>query len=135
MPLRQSWESIAVDGWGQRSGKTPSRAIPALVAQPGPALVTSTKGDIVDATREVRAKRGQVWVFDPQEVVTVDAEPGFWWNPLGGIDSITEARRLADHFAAAERAPGATSDAFFDPMGTELCANLLLAAAVSGRTV
>ncbi|MGC9670951.1 type IV secretory system conjugative DNA transfer family protein [Planosporangium sp. 12N6] len=133
MELRQSWEDMAVDVWGPRSGKTTSRAIPAVVACPGPTLVTSTKGDIVDATRDPRATRGRVWVFDPQDII--GGAPQMWWNPLAGLTTITDARRLADHFAAAERPPGATADAFFDPMGAELAANLLLAAAVAGRTV
>jgi type IV secretory pathway TraG/TraD family ATPase VirD4 len=133
MPLRQSWEDMAVDIWGPRTGKTTSRAIPAIVAAPGPVLVTSVKGDVVDATREVRAARGRVWVFDPQGVL--GEEPTWWWNPLAGIDSITAARRLAAHFGAAEREPGVHRDAFFDPAGEELVANLLLAAAVSGRSI
>jgi type IV secretory pathway TraG/TraD family ATPase VirD4 len=133
MPLRQSWEDLAVDVWGPRSGKTTSRAIPATVACPGPVLVTSTKGDIVDATRDPRAARGRVWLFDPQDIV--GGRPQMWWNPLGGVTTITDARRLADHFAAAERPPGTVADAFFDPMGAELAANLLLAAAVSHRSI
>ncbi|WP_331461096.1 type IV secretory system conjugative DNA transfer family protein [Micromonospora tarapacensis] len=133
MPLRQSWEDMAVDIWGPRTGKTTSRAIPAVVAAPGPTLVTSVKGDIVDATREVRAARGQVWAFDPQHIL--GAEQGMWWNPLRAVATITDARRLAEHFAAAEREPGINRDAFFDPSSEELVANLLLAAAVSGHDI
>lgn len=133
MPLRQSWEDMAVDIWGPRTGKTTSRAIPAVVAAPGPTLVTSVKGDIVDATRDVRAARGQVWIFDPQHILGPDQ--GLWWNPLGQISTITDARRLAEHFAAAEREPGVSRDAFFDPSSEELVANLLLAAAVAGRDI
>ncbi|RLQ12718.1 conjugal transfer protein, partial [Micromonospora sp. BL1] len=120
MPLRQSWEDMAVDIWGPRTGKTTSRAIPAIVAAPGPTLVTSVKGDIVDATREVRATRGQVWAFDPQHIL--GAEQGMWWNPLRAVATITDARRLAEHFAAAEREPGISRDAFFDPSSEELVA-------------
>ncbi|MFI7080926.1 type IV secretory system conjugative DNA transfer family protein [Micromonospora sp. NPDC049903] len=133
MPLRQSWEDMAVDIWGPRTGKTTSRAIPAIVAAPGPTLVTSVKGDIVDATRELRAARGDVWAFDPQHIL--GAEQGMWWNPLRAVATITDARRLAEHFAAAEREPGVSRDAFFDPSSEELVANLLLAAAVSGRDI
>ena len=133
MPLRQSWEDMAVDIWGPRTGKTTSRAIPAVVAAPGPTLVTSVKGDIVDATREVRAARGQVWAFDPQHIL--GAEQGMWWNPLRAVSTITDARRLGEHFAAAEREPGVSRDAFFDPSSEELVANLLLAAACSGRGI
>lgn len=134
MPLRQSWEDMAVDIWGPRSGKTTSRAIPAVVATPGPVLVTSTKGDIVDATRDLREGDGRrVWVFDPQDII--GAAQRMWWNPLRGITTVTAARELADHFAAVERHVGQQADAFFDPMGAELCANLLLAAAVANRSI
>jgi len=117
---------------------TTSRAIPAVVACPGPVLVTSTKGDLVDATRGPRATRGTVWVFDPQHIL---GDPGqaphqdMWWNPLRGVETITDARRLSEHFAAAERDPGVQRDAFFDPSSEELVANLLLAAAVTDRTI
>jgi hypothetical protein len=114
---------------------TTSRAIPAVVASPGPVLVTSTKGDIVDATRGPRAERGTAWVFDPQHILGAGHAQGLWWNPLRGVETITDARRLAEHFAAAEREPGMQRDAFFDPSAEELVANLLLAAAANGRTV
>jgi len=134
MPLRQSWEDVAIDIWGPRTGKTTARAIPAVVAAPGPTLVTSTKGDIVDATRDLRSEAGSVWVFDPQSVIG-SGEPSWWWNPLTGIDSPSTARRLAEHFAAADQGPGVTRDAYFDPEGEDLVANLFLAAALGGRTI
>ncbi|MFG1892102.1 type IV secretory system conjugative DNA transfer family protein [Micromonospora sp. NPDC049051] len=133
MPLRQSWEDMAVDIWGPRTGKTTCRAIPAIVAAPGPTLVTSVKGDIVDATRDIRAARGTVWAFDPQHIL--GPKQGMWWNPLRAVATITDARRLAEHFASAEREPGVSRDAFFDPSSEELVANLLLAAAVAGRDI
>ena len=133
MPLRQTWEDMAVDVWGPRTGKSTSRAIPAIVANPGPVLATSVKGDILDATVDLRATRGTVWVFDPQHVW--GRPQAMWWNPLRGIETITDARRLAEHFAAAEREPGTQRDAFFDPSSEELVANLLLAAAAGNRSV
>ncbi|MFC4066723.1 type IV secretory system conjugative DNA transfer family protein [Actinoplanes subglobosus] len=134
MPLRQSWEDMAVDIWGPRTGKTTARAIPAIVASPGPVLVTSVKGDIVDATRGPRETRGTIAVFDPQQIWGSQPQR-LWWNPLAAITTITEARRLAEHFAAAEREPGVSRDAFFDPKSEDLTANLLLAAAVGHRSI
>jgi type IV secretory pathway TraG/TraD family ATPase VirD4 len=134
MPLRQSWEDMAVDIWGPRTGKSTARAIPAVVACPGPVLATSTKGDIVDATRDLRATHGKVWVFDPQQILGNQPQQ-MWWNPLAGVETITDARRMAEHFAAAEREPGVHRDAFFDPSSEELVANLILAAAVARRTI
>jgi type IV secretory pathway TraG/TraD family ATPase VirD4 len=134
LALRQSWEDMAIDIWGPRSGKTTARAIPAIVANPGPVLVTSVKGDIVDATRGPRETRGRIWTFDLQEIW--GAEPRqMWWNALRDITTITAARRLAEHFNGAERPPGSTPDPYFGPEGEELTANLILAAACAGRTL
>jgi type IV secretory pathway TraG/TraD family ATPase VirD4 len=128
-----SWEDMHIDIWGPRTGKTTSRAIPAILAAPGPALVTSNKRDIVDGTRDVRAAEGPIWVFDPQSVAL--EEPSWWWNPLSYVTDEVRAARLADHFAAGSRGPDAKTDAYFDPAGQDLLAGLLLAAALDGRPI
>lgn len=128
-----SWEDMHIDIWGPRTGKTTSRAIPAILAAPGAALVTSNKRDIVDGTRDVRAAEGPVWVFDPQSVAL--EEPIWWWNPLSYVTDEVKAARLADHFAAGSRGPDAKTDAYFDPAGQDLLAGLLLAAALDGRPI
>ncbi|WP_427136663.1 type IV secretory system conjugative DNA transfer family protein [Pseudarthrobacter sp. S9] len=128
-----SWEDMHIDIWGPRTGKTTSRAIPAILAAPGAALVTSNKRDIVDGTRDVRAGEGPVWVFDPQSVAL--EEPAWWWNPLSYVTDEVRAARLADHFAAGSRGPDAKTDAYFDPAGQDLLAGLLLAAALDGRPI
>jgi type IV secretory pathway TraG/TraD family ATPase VirD4 len=124
-----SWEDMHIDIWGPRTGKTTSRAIPAILSAPGAALVTSNKRDIVDGTRDVRATDGPVWVFDPQAVAL--EEPSWWWNPLSYVTDEVRAARLADHFASGSRGPGAQTDAYFDPAGQDLLAGLLLAAALA----
>ncbi|MEW1812574.1 TraM recognition domain-containing protein [Pseudarthrobacter phenanthrenivorans] len=118
---------------GPRTGKTTSRAIPAILAAPGAALVTSNKRDIVDGTRGVRAADGPVWVFDPQSVALEG--PDWWWNPLSYVTDEVKAARLADHFAAGSRGPDAKTDAYFDPAGQDLLAGLLLAAALDSRPI
>lgn len=131
--LYSSWEDVSVDIWGPRTGKTTARAIPALLAAPGAAIVTSNKRDIVDATRGPRGDRGPVWVFDPQQLI---GEPAtWWWNPLDYVSDEVKARILADLFAAGSRETDARTDAFFDSAGKELLAGLLLAAAVAGRPI
>ena len=127
-----SWEDMHVDIWGPRTGKTTSRAIPAILQAPGAALVTSNKRDVVDATRDVRAD-GPVWVFDPQGIA--GEEPTWWWNPLSYVTDEVRAAKLAEHFAAGSRAPGARTDAYFDPAGQDLLAGLLLAAALDARPI
>ncbi|MFG2130818.1 type IV secretory system conjugative DNA transfer family protein [Streptomyces sp. NPDC048751] len=126
-PLFGSYEDMHVDIWGPRTGKTTRRAIPAILDGPGAVLVTSNKRDIVDATRGPRSARGPVWVFDPQQVAA--EAPTWWWNPLSYVTDVAKARKMADHFASGSRDANASTDAFFDPAGQDLLANLLLAAA------
>jgi len=132
-PLYGSWEDMHIDIWGPRTGKTTSRAVPAILAAPGPVLVTSNKRDVVDATRNVRAETGPVWVFDPQSIAL--EEPTWWWNPLSYVTDEVRAQKLAEHFAAGSRDPGAKTDAYFDPAGQDLLAGLLLAAALDQRSI
>lgn len=131
--LYGSWEDMHIDIWGPRTGKTTSRAVPAILDAPGAVLVTSNKRDIVDSTREVRAVSGPVWVFDPQAIA--GEEPTWWWNPLSYVTDEVKAAKLAEHFAAGSRDPGARTDAYFDPAGQDLLAGLLLAAALDDRAI
>jgi type IV secretory pathway TraG/TraD family ATPase VirD4 len=132
-PVWGTWEDMHIDIWGPRTGKTTSRAIPAILEAPGAVLVTSNKRDVIDATRGVRRTVGQVWVFDPQHLA--GESPDWWWDPLSYVTDEVKAARLAEHFAAGSRAPGARTDAFFDPAGQDVLAALLLAAAVDGRPI
>ena len=131
--LYGSWEDMHIDIWGPRTGKTTSRAVPAILDAPGAVLVTSNKRDVVDATRGVRAEVGPVWVFDPQDLAL--EQPTWWWNPLSYVTDEVRAARLAEHFAAGSRDPGARTDAYFDPAGQDLLAGLLLAAALDARPI
>lgn len=133
MPLYGTWEDMHIDIWGPRTGKTTSRAVPAILEAPGGVLVTSNKRDVVDATRDVRAEAGPVWVFDPQGIALEN--PTWWWNPLSYVTDEVRAAKLADHFASGSRDPGAKTDAYFDPAGQDLLAGLLLAAALDGRPI
>ena len=130
-PLYQGWEDVSIDVWGPRVGKTTSRAIPAVLEAPGAVLVTSNKRDIVDATRELRSTRGEIWPFDPQAIVGASAD--WWWNPLTYVTDEVKAEILADVFASSNRDPSARTDAYFEPAGQRLLANLLLAAALADR--
>lgn len=132
-PVWGTWEDTHLDVWGPRTGKTTSRAIPAILDAPGAVLVTSNKRDVVDATRRPRGDAGQVWVFDPQGLA--DEPPAWWWNPLSYVTDEVKAARLAEHFATGSRPPGARTDAFFDPAGQDVLAALLLAAAADHRPI
>ena len=131
----QDWESVSVDIWGPRAGKSSSRAIPAIMDAPGAVVATSNKRDLVDATRDPRSGVGQVWVFDPQGIVEGPAcrSESWWWNPLTYVTDETKAQALAEVFSSAVRKPGARTDAYFDAAALDLLASLLLAAAAAGR--
>ncbi|MGW7002833.1 type IV secretory system conjugative DNA transfer family protein [Streptomyces sp. NPDC054933] len=132
-PLYGSWEDMQIDVWGPRTGKTTSRAIPAILDAPGSVLVTSNKRDIVDATRGIREGFGEVWVFDPQKVA--GEEPTWWWNPLSYVTGIEKATRLASIFVAYGKDADAKTDAYFDPEGESLLSFLLLAAAEGNEPI
>lgn len=132
-PLYASFEDMMIVIAGPRVGKSTSLVIPALLSAPGAVVSTSNKRDVLDATRDVRAAAGPVWVFDPQRVAL--DEPTWWWNPLSYVTDDTRAEKLAQHFAAGSKVPGAKEDAFFDPKGQSFLAGLLLAAAVGDRPI
>jgi hypothetical protein len=72
-------------------------------------------------------------VFDPQGIAL--EEPTWWWDPLSYVTGEVKAARLAEHFAAGSRDPGARTDAYFDPADQDLLAGLLLAAALDVRPI
>lgn len=131
--LYGSAEDMHIDVWGPRTGKTTSRAIPAILSAPGAVIVTSNKRDVLDATRDVRAQKGTVWAFDPQGLAL--QPPSWWWNPLSYVTDEEQAAKLANHFASGSRAGDARPDAYFDPAGQDLLAGLLLAAALDNQPI
>jgi type IV secretory pathway TraG/TraD family ATPase VirD4 len=132
--LYGSAEDMHVDIWGPRTGKSTSRAIPAILSAPGAVLTTSNKRDVLDATRDVRAAGGgRVWAFDPQRIAL--EEPTWWWNPLSYVTDDVKAAKLAEHFATGSRAGDARADPYFDNAGQDLLAGFLLAAAVANLPI
>lgn len=132
--LYGSPEDMHVDIWGPRTGKTTSRAIPAILSAPGPVLVTSNKRDVLDATRDVRESAGsKVWAFDPQQIAL--EQPTWWWNPLSYVTDDMKAARLAEHFACGSRTGDSRVDPYFDNAGQDLLAGFLLAAALDGSAI
>jgi Transglycosylase SLT domain/NlpC/P60 family/Type IV secretory system Conjugative DNA transfer len=127
-------EDVSVHVWGTRSGKTSSQVIPAILDAPGPVLATSNKRDVSDVTAALRARRGKVWLFDPQGLAS-DGAPTFTYNPLGVVADAAAAQRLAAIFEASTREPGARTDAQWDTAGRDLLAWLFLAAAAHGLPI
>lgn len=124
--LRATAEWVQVWIMGPRAGKTTCVCIPQVVEAEGPVICTTNKPDLVTHTRGPRSMRGQVWVFDPQQII--GERPEWWWNPLSFIKGFPEAEILANLFAAADTDAGARTDAYFDNEAKNYLACLLLAA-------
>lgn len=129
--LYMSWEDTAVVLAGQRMGKTQAYVTTSILGAPGACVATANKRDVVDLTRLGREKKGNTWLFDLQGIAS-DSEIDWWWNPLGMVHNVADARKLASYFSSATKDDGARSDAYFDTAAQDLLANYILAAALGG---
>jgi len=104
-----------------------------VLAAPGPALVSSTKPDIVELTWTARSQLGPCRVVDPLGVTA--GLPALRWSPLAGCGDPTRAETLARAFVAGS-ASGTGADsgasAFYREQAAAVLACLLHAAALAG---
>ena len=134
--MRGSWESSLITFGPPGSGKTFRLLVPILKDHPGPALVTSTKVDIFEATALARADVGPVAVLDPEGMAPAGA-PVRWSVVRGCEDTRTAERRAAALIAGA---PGGTTldtgnSAFFKASALSVLKTFLHAAALGGKTI
>ncbi len=115
------------------SGKTLAYFAPLVLAAPGPALVSSTKPDIVELTWTARSQLGPCRVVDPLGVTA--GLPALRWSPLAGCGDPARAETLARAFVAGS-ASGTGADsgasAFYREQAAAVLACLLHAAALDG---
>ncbi|MCY0942327.1 type IV secretory system conjugative DNA transfer family protein [Streptomyces antarcticus] len=132
--VRMGYEDVAVAIMAPRSGKTTCLAIPAILAAPGPVLLTSNKaaGDAYTTTIDARSQNGQTWSMDPQQIAHSARE--MWWNPLATAKSLDGAGRLAGHFLAASVDASQQGD-FWSKAGSNILSQLFLAAALDERPI
>jgi type IV secretory pathway TraG/TraD family ATPase VirD4 len=134
--VRGTWEDVAVAFMAPRSGKTTALAVPMVLAAPGAVVATANKADLWAATAALREAAGsRAWTFDPQSIAYAEQE--WWWDPLAAVDGIEDADRLASHFIQEIRGggDGAGGRDFWASAAGDLLASLLLAAAVSKRSL
>jgi type IV secretory pathway TraG/TraD family ATPase VirD4 len=115
-----------------RSGKTTSIVIPTLALHRGPAVVTSTKPDVLSATAFRRSQLGRSWLWDPTG--TTPRPQGveeLRWSPVQGCEKWDVAVARAWALATAAR-PGQqyTDAAHWVERAQALLAPLLHAAAL-----
>jgi type IV secretion system protein VirD4 len=119
-----------------RSGKTSGLVVPNLLEWKGPAVVTSTKSELVDITARHRASIGPVCVYDPTgETGRADTVS---WSPLAGCAVLDTAWTVAAWLCAGLQQGSGRGDndwAHWAESGKLLIAPLLYAAAASERGI
>jgi type IV secretion system protein VirD4 len=116
-----------------RSGKTSAVVIPTMLCASGPALCTSTKGDVMDATRRARGELGEVWLFDPAGAHDEwpDGVRRLCWTPVAAARSWDGALLTARAMAAVRGGGrGVTNESHWRERSAALLAPLLHAAAL-----
>jgi type IV secretion system protein VirD4 len=107
-----------------RAGKTTRCVVPWLDEHAGPAIVTSTKRDILDLVGERRAKRGRLWIFDPF------SNDSTRWTPIVGCSDWSHALRQAQWLADASANNDSAVARYWQGEAAKLLAPLLHAAAL-----
>jgi type IV secretion system protein VirD4 len=120
-----------------RSGKSSAVVVPNLLSWNGPAIVASTKGDLLAVASAARRRLGPVWLYDPSE--TVAAPRGVetvGWSPVTSAVSFEGALLMADTMVGAAR-PGQErgEGAHWSERARSLIATLLHGAAVDGSSM
>jgi type IV secretion system protein VirD4 len=124
----------------QGSGKTLDLLTPALLANPGAALVTLTKPDDLLLTIEARGAGGRpVAVLDPFDLVP--GTPRLVWDPVAGCEDSLTAERRAKAFTAGtvrgavNRGAGDDAARFYAAEGAKVLQAYFHAAALAGRSL
>lgn len=116
-----------------RSGKGVHLVIPQALDAAGALIVTSTRPDVLHATRRCREQRGPVFVFDPQGLAPDVAT--LRWNPARGcadpLVAINRARALSAGTGLGEMRDGA----YWQLMSAAVLRCYLHAAALTGRPI
>ncbi|MEO8899010.1 MAG: type IV secretory system conjugative DNA transfer family protein [Candidatus Dormibacter sp.] len=120
-----------------RSGKTSGLVVPNLLDWDGPAIVTSTKSELVDLTAGHRTSIGPVSIYDPTGEIG-DRHPSVSWSPLTGCGDLDVAWTVAAWLCAGLQQGASRGDndwAHWAESGKLLIAPLLYAAASSNRSI
>jgi type IV secretion system protein VirD4 len=120
-----------------RSGKTSALVVPNLLEWTGPAVVTSTKRELLDLTAARRRAIGPVSVYDPTGELGQDVET-VTWSPLAGCHVLDDAWSVAAWLCAGLQQGSERGDSdwtHWAESGKLLIAPLLYAAASSSRTI
>ncbi len=94
-----------------RTGKTTGFIVPSLLEWEGPAIITSVRRDVVDATIAARAAIGRASVFEPTG--KLGDLPRVGWDPVQLSDSWDQAFSLAHWLVNSVDKAGVTDGEFW----------------------
>ncbi|HZB97260.1 MAG TPA: type IV secretory system conjugative DNA transfer family protein, partial [Candidatus Sulfotelmatobacter sp.] len=118
-----------------RSGKTSSLVVPNLLDWRGPAIVTSTKNELVEITAGHRQRVGPVFVYDPTGELG-EQYRSVTWSPIAGCGELDHAWMVASWLCAGLQQGSSKGDndwTHWAESGKLLIAPLLYCAVSSGR--
>jgi len=115
------------------SGKTVSVVIPTLLDWDGPAVCTSVKTDVLNATVNRRDGMGPVLIYDPTGSTGRPSDELATWNPLAACRTWADAWQMASWLVDAAAPNGTDRADFWTSQGRMLLAPLLFAAGTGGR--
>jgi type IV secretory pathway TraG/TraD family ATPase VirD4 len=101
-----------------------------ILRYPGPVIATTTKADVFQLTSGIRAQRGPVHVFNPQQIGAVPST--FRWSPVDGCQDQATAIRRADAFAHAVSQKGVEDGTFWSAKASDYLRAYFHAAALTG---
>jgi type IV secretion system protein VirD4 len=122
-----------------RTGKTVRVVIPTVMDHHGPAVVTSTRREAVDATLTARLHQGPVWVFDAdlasRTALPAGARPARWSPVSGARDPQAAMMRARSLARAAGAGVGVTNGEFWATHAQTVMQCYLHAAALAERSI
>lgn len=131
----QGWRQCSVQIHAPGRGKTTSQVVPHSKQAPGPLVMTSNKADGVWEVFAARMFHGNVWIFDPTNILNRKDASTDHFNIIGMVRNSMDAEKVGAIFQAATQGEGSREgnpNAHFDLMGSKIIGSLLLAANVSG---
>jgi len=133
MQMTASVEESVFAAAAPRQGKSSGIVIPWVTDWPGPAVVTSVRTDVLEATAFIRAEQGPIAVLSGGDM---SAWPqALHWSPIAGCTdadlAAKRARMFVDVSAVSENGAGDTNKFYRDSAAT-LIAGLFHAAALHG---
>ena len=117
----------------QRSGKTLFLAVGITLDAPGAVIATSTKNDLLMLTAIARERRGNVSVFDLQDISGWSNKVR--WNVVDGCEDPDEALARGKAWAGAQPMGDVKNGDFFNSKAAAILGRFLHAAALGDKSI